>query len=141
MNFHGVKIAILVEGKLLMHLRDNKPGLFNANMWDFPGGGREADETPEECAVREVFEEFEITLAHSSILWKKDFPAQKDPNQRAFFLVATIPPEDASKITLHEGQKWELMSPADFFAKDDVILALKERFRHYLDSLQFAILK
>lgn len=134
MNFHGVKIAVLVEGKLLMHLRDNKPGLFNANMWDFPGGGREGDETPEACAVREIFEEFEITLETSSIVWKKDFAAQKDPNQRAFFLVATIPLDDTKKIILHEGQKWVLMSQEDFFAKDDVISALKERFRNYLES-------
>jgi hypothetical protein len=38
-DFHGVKIALLVGDKILMHLRDNKPGLFNANMWDFVGGG------------------------------------------------------------------------------------------------------
>ena len=47
MDFHGVKVAVLVGDKLLMHLRDDKPGLFNANMWDFPGGGREGNETPE----------------------------------------------------------------------------------------------
>ena len=70
MNFHGVKIAVLVDGKLLMHLRDNKPGLFNANMWDFPGGGREQNETPRECAIREVFEEFGINLESESIVWE-----------------------------------------------------------------------
>lgn len=132
MDFHGVKIAVLVDGKILMHLRDNKPGLFNANMWDFPGGGREGNETPEECAIREIEEEFGIILSSESIVWEKVFPAQKDPNQKAVFMVAKIPSEFTSKIVLSEGQKWELFDQKTFFAKDDVIPALKVRFEDYL---------
>ena len=67
----------MCEDKLLMHLRDNKPGLFNANMWDFSGGGREGEETPQECAIREVKEEFEIDLTPELFIWEKDYPPRK----------------------------------------------------------------
>jgi len=134
MNFHGVKVAILVEDKLLLHLRDNKPGLFNADMWDFPGGGREGDETPEECAIREVEEEFCIKINQTSFIWKKVYPAQKDPNQNAYFMVAMVPKEAMQNIDLREGQKWKLFSLDDFFKRGNVIEALKDRFNDYLKS-------
>lgn len=98
MEFHGVKIAVLVEGKLLMHLRDNKPGLFNANMWDFPGGGREGDETAEECAIREIYEEFGITINSNSFVWERVCPAMKDPSQKAIFMVAIISKDVLSTV-------------------------------------------
>lgn len=134
MEFHGVKVAILVDGKLLMHLRDNKVGLFNANMWDFPGGGRDGTETPQDCAIREVKEEFGINLSPNSFMWEKVYPAQKDPNQKAIFMVAEIPQQVIDEIKLTEGQKWELFDQKMFFEKEDVIEALKIRFRDYLES-------
>ena len=125
MNFHGVKVALLCEDKLLMHLRDNKPDLFNANMWDFSGGGREGEETPQECAIREVKEEFEIDLTPELFIWEKDYPAQKDPSQKAYFMVAKVSKGDIDNINLHEGQRWLLFTQEEFFAKDDVVEALK----------------
>ena len=132
MKFHGVKIAILIDGKLLMHLRDNKPGLFMANMWDFPGGGREGDETPEACAIREVKEEFGLDLSKSAIIWQGIYKAQKDPTQNAIFLVAEMNNVDTNNITLTEGQGWKLFDQETFFAQTDVIDSLKGRFSDYL---------
>lgn len=134
MDFHGAKIAVLVNGKLLMHLRDNKPGLFNANMWDFPGGGREGNETPEACAVREIQEEFGINLPLSAFVWQKVYPAQKDSTQKAIFMVAEVNDLDVENIKLTEGQKWELVNQDAFFKREDVVDALKTRFKDYLDS-------
>lgn len=133
-DFHGVKVAILVDGKLLVYLRDNKPGLFHANMWDFPGGGREGRELPYECAIREIYEEFEIKIKESNFIWQKTYPAQKDPNQKAFFLVASIDRVEVGHIVLHEGQKWTLMSQDEFLSCDSVIPAIQERFRDFLNK-------
>ncbi|NVN96828.1 NUDIX hydrolase [Candidatus Nomurabacteria bacterium] len=133
-NFHGVKIAILVDNKLLMFLRDNKPGLFNANMWDFLGGGREGQESPQECAIREIQEETGIIFPPESFIWENVYSAQKDPNQKAVFMVAEISEESIRNIILTEGQKWALFDQETFFAKEDVIPALKIRFDDYLKS-------
>ena len=131
MNFHGVKIALLYNDKVLMYLRDNKKGLFNANMWDFPGGGREREETPHECVIREVKEELGIVLKEESFIWEKEYPAQKDATQKAWFMVACITQQDIASIVLTEGQKWDLISIEDFFHRSDVIDALKIRFKDY----------
>lgn len=77
--FNGVKAALIHDGELVMFLRDNKPGLRFANLWDFPGGGREGEETPAECLIREVQEEFSITLDPTSIIWQREYPAMNDP--------------------------------------------------------------
>jgi 8-oxo-dGTP diphosphatase len=134
MDFAGVKIALMVGDKLLLHLRDNKPGLFNANMWDFIGGGREGSETPTECVVREVKEELGITLSPEVIVWQKVHPSQKDPNRKSYFMVAPIPESILASINLTEGQKWELFTQNHFFKNPQVIEALKTRFRDYLNS-------
>ena len=134
MGFHGVKVAIIYEGELVLHLRDNKPELFNANMWDFPGGGREGTETPEECAMREVKEELGIELSTEDIIWKKTFPAQKDLTQQAVFMVAKIDKDRLDKIILGEGQRWKTFTEDEFFTRKDVIPALKERYQTYLES-------
>lgn len=131
MDFHGVKVALLIDDKLLLHLRDNTPGLFNANMWDFPGGGREGTESPIECAIREIDEELSILLTPESFMWERKYPAQKDPNQSAYFMVATLSANALPQIHLTEGQKWQLFTEEDFFADPQVIGALKERFKDY----------
>ena len=53
-DFVGAKAALFCGGRLLTHLRDDRPGLPWPAMWDLPGGGREGAETPEQCLLREL---------------------------------------------------------------------------------------
>jgi len=56
-----VTAAILVkDGKLLIGKR--KPTVKLANKWELPGGKIEKKETPEDCLVRELREEFDIEV-------------------------------------------------------------------------------
>ena len=104
-EFNGVKIALMFENSLVMILRDNRPGLRFAGMWDFPGGGKEGNETPEQCAIREIREELSINLSEKNIVFKKEVETMHDPNLKAFFMVAKITKEDVEKIKLgNEGQ-------------------------------------
>ncbi len=48
------------QGRYLITCRE--AGVHLAGYWEFPGGKREADETFEACARREVFEELGIEL-------------------------------------------------------------------------------
>src|SRR3989338_10801738 len=81
-DFIGVKIALFCKDKLLVYLRDNKENLQYANMWDFPGGGRENNESPLECIIREVAEEFSIILKSYAILYSREYPADRDPSRK-----------------------------------------------------------
>ena len=136
MNFNGVKVALFNNEKLVMQLRDNKPGLRFSNMWDFPGGGREGEETPLECAIREIEEEFGISLPVSSFIWQKEYPSMHDLNQKAYFMVAKINDEEVKNIQFgSEGQRWDFMDISTFFESSDVVPHLKGRLQDYLDSL------
>lgn len=135
MIFNGVKVALLFKEKLVMQLRDNKPGLRFANMWDFPGGGREGNETPVECAIREIKEEFGITLKSDAFAWQKEYPAMHDAKQKAFFLVALATETDIKNIRFgDEGQRWDFMTQIEFLNNEEVVPDLKGRFRDYLEQ-------
>lgn len=62
-DFEGIMVLVTdPAGRLLMHHRDDKPGIAWPGYWTPIGGWREADETPEENAAREVHEEAGITI-------------------------------------------------------------------------------
>jgi mutator protein MutT len=52
---------IFRNGKLLVTQRQANAHL--GGLWEFPGGKREADETSEQCLVREIFEELGIEIS------------------------------------------------------------------------------
>ncbi len=68
--------ATVIEhrGRYLITCRES--GVHLAGYWEFPGGKREADETFEACARREVFEEvgIEITAPKPLMVTRYDYP-------------------------------------------------------------------
>ncbi|WP_051836180.1 NUDIX hydrolase [Streptomyces sp. NRRL WC-3742] len=62
-DFEGILVLVTdPAGRLLMHHRDDKPGIAWPGHWTPIGGWRESDETPEETAAREVREEAGIEI-------------------------------------------------------------------------------
>lgn len=51
-NFTGCKLAYILNDSLLVYKRDEIPDLPFPVLWDFPEGGREGHNSPEECASR-----------------------------------------------------------------------------------------
>lgn len=51
--------AIIEKNDLVLAAR-RKPGKHLAGFWEFPGGKIEENETPEQCLLRELKEEFDI---------------------------------------------------------------------------------
>lgn len=135
MDFNGAKIAFIKNNEVLVIQRDNKPGLRYAGMWDLPGGGREANETPFECVAREVYEELGLTLSPESIVWQRIYPSIHNPDTTAYFMVASITSNDLHSITFgNEGQGWKMINIDDFMADTTVIEPLKGRLKDYLES-------
>lgn len=68
----GISAAIIVDsGKVLMVRRRVKEGEL---MWQFPAGGIEAGETPEDAAVRETLEETGLTVKAVRLLGQRVHP-------------------------------------------------------------------
>ncbi|WP_296256262.1 MULTISPECIES: NUDIX hydrolase [unclassified Pseudomonas] len=133
--FSGAKIAVICEGLLLTYLRDDLPSIPWPGRWDLPGGGREGDETPEQCALRETHEEFGLTLKPEWIVYERVYPGQGMKGQDTWFLVARVPKGTFDQVVFgDEGQRWEIITIERFLALPDAIAALQHRLHEYLST-------
>ncbi|WP_374438651.1 NUDIX hydrolase [Pseudomonas panipatensis] len=133
--FTGAKLALFHAGRLVVYRRDAKPDIPYPDCWDFPGGGREGDESPAECALRELQEEFAIRLGDERIEWQRRYRSTHGPAPWAWFLVARLTPAEFRGIRFgDEGQYWRLMDVAEYLNHRQAVPYLQERLRHYLDA-------
>ena len=134
--FIGAKIALIRDGRVLTHLRDDLPGLPFAGHWDFPGGGREGDETEAECALRELHEEYGLILPEARLIWRRDYPSHHAPGARAAFFGGHIEAAEIDRIVFGgEGQCWEMMPIPTFLSDDRAIPYLQVRLRDFLAAM------
>ena len=127
-HFNGAKVALFVGEQLLTILRDNRHDIPFPNMWDFPGGGREDDETPFDTMARETREEVSLTVPRTAIIWEKRYMWASTAKEPSWFFVACLPSEAEAEIQLgDEGQRWQLMSPDEYLALDDAIPNMASR--------------
>lgn len=131
--FSGAKIALLCDGQLLTYQRDDKPGIPWPGLWDLPGGGREDDETPLACALRETREEFGLSLDPSWIVSTRVYPGQALDGLDSWFFVARVPAGTFDTIVFgDEGQRWEVMAAEAFLALEDAVRPLQVRLGAFL---------
>ena len=136
-DFTGCKIALLCGDSVLTILRDDKPSIPWPNMWELPGGGREGDETPFECAAREVYEELGIHLNEDCLLWSEVYPSMLFEGRQSVFMVGQLSQEQFDNINFgDEGQAYKLMSIEEFLTSSQVVPQLQGRLRDYLEEVK-----
>ena len=132
-DFTGSKIALICGDKVLTILRDDKDDIPCPNMWELPGGGREGDESPFECAAREVYEELGIHLNEDCLLWGKIYPSVIFEGKQSVFMVGQLRQEQFDNIIFgDEGQGYQLMNVEEFLTSSQVVPQLQERLKDYL---------
>lgn len=101
-----VSAAIIEENDKFLICRRGEGGNC-AHMWEFPGGKRELDESPEQCVMRECREELGIEIntyiQYDSYVWH--YP-EKDI--RFYFYTADIA-KGKPVPTCHEEIRWVTM--------------------------------
>ncbi|NET25098.1 NUDIX hydrolase [Okeania sp. SIO1I7] len=110
-NLPHVAIAILYrEGKFLLQLRDDIPGIAHPGKWAFFGGHIEPGETSEEAVKRELFEE--ISYVIDTVY---EFGVYPDTNvvRHVFYAPLTVELKD---LVLGEGWDMGLLTPAEIKA-------------------------
>jgi 8-oxo-dGTP diphosphatase len=93
-------LLIVTPGGLLMHHRDDKPGIAHPGCWAGFGGAVEAGETVEEAVVREVHEETGLVVKAPVFLTDAVDHEGDGRLVSLFYIVADLCPAD---IDLHEG--------------------------------------
>ncbi|OFN95657.1 DNA mismatch repair protein MutT [Streptococcus sp. HMSC074B11] len=135
MDFQGCKIALICRDKVLTILRDDKDDIPCPNMWEFPGGGREGNESPFECAAREVYEELGIHLDEDCLLWSKIYPSVIFKDKQSVFMVGQLRQEQFDNIVFgDEGQGYKLMRIEEFLNSKQAVPQLQGRLGDYLEE-------
>ncbi|WP_372771663.1 NUDIX domain-containing protein [Pseudoalteromonas sp.] len=125
MEFDGCKLAALYQGKILTYLRDDIPNILFPNQFDLPGGGREGNETAEQCVLRELHEEFGLMLPANRLTNKIKY--QLNSGKNAYFFMAILTSVEIQTIVFgEEGQFWQLIPISEFVQMNGVITRLKE---------------
>ncbi|AXI48214.1 DNA mismatch repair protein MutT [Sulfitobacter sp. SK012] len=130
MEFYGAKLALYLGDQLAVILRDEKPGLPFAGYWDLPGGGREGNETPIACALRECHEELGLNVPKASVIWQRAF---EEAGCAKWFFVAKQPADMSKNVQFgDEGQRWMLMSEQEFLAHPKAVPAFQDRLKVWI---------
>ena len=132
-DFSGCKVAMFIGTDLLITLRDDIDHIPFPNVWDFPGGGREGNETPEQTLAREVMEEVGLDISESAVLWRRRYPAAGAPGKFVWFFVAHMPPGSETNIVFgDEGQGWRLEPLGSFLEMEQVVPSFASRLRDWM---------
>ncbi|MGY2050825.1 NUDIX hydrolase [Methylobacterium sp. JK268] len=127
-DFVGSKLALLQGGDVLAYRRDAKPGIPFPGCWDLPGGGREGTESPVDCVLRELEEEFGLRLPPARLTWWRRYPPLTAGRPPSYFFAGTIRPDEVARIRFgEEGEAWAMMPVATFLARDDAVPYLRVR--------------
>lgn len=139
-DFIGAKLGLICGDQVLAYLRDDHLGLPWAGMWDLPGGGREGDETPEACVLRELQEEFGLDLAPDRLEHGFDLPSMAAPGRVGWFFLGRITEGEIAAIRFgDEGQYWRMMRVADFLVHPGGIPPLQQRLGWALQRAGWAL--
>ena len=126
---------VVCENKTLMIHRIKKENDIHEGKWNGLGGKFQPGETPEECVIREVFEESGLTIHQPELRGILTFPKfAKDEDWYAFVFVAGsfkgelidspegklkwIPNEEVMNLELWEGDRYflPLLNQPGFFS-------------------------
>ena len=119
------------EGRVLMQLRDDRPGIAAPGHWGLFGGGVEPGEDLVEAAVREFREETGVWLSEHELapLVRVPSQARSDGVLYVFHTDRRIAP---GELRLGEGAGFAFLTPAQLL-RFDVIAPLRPLFAEMLD--------
>ena len=116
-----VTSAIIVKDNKILITQKGSKGRF-AHKWEFPGGKIDAGETPEECILRELFEELRIRIQVESFFCECIHTYPEGQN----IVLAYCCSWQSGEITLteHSDYKWvsvEELNQYDFTPADILV--------------------
>ncbi len=125
-DFDGAKLALLCGDKLVSIQRSASADSPVANLWDLPGGNRQAGESPETCVLRGLRQELFLRLNADDLIWKKRHVSGQQGQVVTWFFAAQIPTLDVARLRLSAaGKAWRLIEAQRYLRMSDAPSAMK----------------
>lgn len=133
-EFGGCKLALIKEAFLLVYKRDEKENIPFPGMLDSPGGGREGNETPEDCVLRELQEEFGLYLDPSRLVFCETYTSVPSGRVGHFF-DAEITEDEVHNISFgSEGVYWQMMPIQQYLQHPKAVPHLQQRLQKFVET-------
>ncbi|MDA7423681.1 NUDIX hydrolase [Thalassococcus lentus] len=118
-DFTGAKIMVFAGKDLLVLHRDHTPGISWPGYLDLPGGGREGQESPLHCALRELREELGLTVSEVDTIFAHRRVGETGVS---YFYAAHLDHEIRDQVVFgNEGAGWAVMPPSEFAGHPNAI--------------------
>lgn len=123
--------ALLINkrGKVILQIRDDKPGIANPGMHTIFGGLQEAGESTIACVLRELQEEVTFTFAEGDLQLLGYFNKTEANGTKTMCTIFCVHDVDAAKIDLQEGQGIAELLPQEALASEKVSAVTKMAIR------------
>jgi 8-oxo-dGTP diphosphatase len=132
-DFSGAKLAARCGDAILVYTRDRRADIPFPGLIDLPGGGREGDESPAECALRELAEEFGLTVAAERIDYSREYELSWNRPVPSYFLGVELTAAEIAAIRFgDEGEDGRLMGIAEFLRHPAAVPHLQDRVAMWL---------
>ncbi|MHA1566163.1 MAG: NUDIX domain-containing protein [Alphaproteobacteria bacterium] len=120
-NVTGILVA--PDGRYLMQLRDDIPGIVFPGYWGCFGGGAEPGESMDEAFIREIEEELSITPTGFTPFTDMLYRSPLDPSlvRGKLFFVMPVSQADMARMVQCEGADMRLFTMADLLVEPKVI--------------------
>ena len=121
-QLHGDNAAAAIilteDGRYLMQLRDDIPGIFYPGHWGCFGGAIGAGETPLQALRRELAEELEFTATAGEEFISFDFDLTRLEQGRKFrtYFEFAVSADQIARFVLHEGAGLRTFTANELFA-------------------------
>lgn len=123
--------VLLLDGKYVLQLRDDKPTIAAPGQWSLFGGLIQKGESPLQAIIREINEELSIQPSQYDFLWHIDYIAEYEKEMiRSWFFAADVSMIWSSHI-LREGK-----ATGVFDHKETMNLAMPWVMRETIDRYE-----
>ena len=131
--FAGAKLILTCGDDLLVCLRDDVDHIPWPAHWDLPGGGAEPGETPTDCALRELHEEFGLRFPPDRLEAAFAFPNPRWSGRFSVFFTGRITRAEIAAIRFgDEGQCWRMMPLREYLGHPKAVPHFPTQIAHCL---------
>jgi 8-oxo-dGTP pyrophosphatase MutT (NUDIX family) len=120
----GDAVAALItleDGRYLMQLRDQKPGIFYPGHWGLFGGAMDEGESVQSALARELEEELGLAGATGRYVTDLSFAFGRFGRIKRYYYEVQITSADLARLTIREGREARPFHAADILTQPRVV--------------------